>query len=463
MKVGIKRLVVPALLAMLLAASLAALAGCKGIDFPAKDSSEDEAGQTQTITFWHSFIQESRLDAIDRTVKRFEEEHPGVTVVTESMSWPEFKQRWREGMETGDLPDISTACNLFETAELMHAGLLQPVDSIIDAIGRDRFSPNVLADSTHQGAIYGIPYYSHAYVLWYRTNLLEKTGVAVPTTWEEFAQASKQLTDASIDSYGYAMPMNPNDYVSTLNLHMYVYSGGGSLLNDDLTANLTSDLALEGIRYWTDIYRQCSPTDSTDDTTIDQATMFYNGTTAFDFNSGFHIEGVKSTRPDLLNTISCAPLPKMHADDDDYSAVVTHIPLVLYKDAQNPELCAEFLEFLFEEDVYIDFLDSVPVGMLPTISGISDTERYRSNEIRQQFAAEEDIIENAVRTGHALGFEHGPNLQSGLLTSSGVIERMFLDIVENNTPIEEAAQAAEDELNELFESVAGKGEDAPAP
>ena len=458
MKVCIPRRVLPALLIMAPAAVLAALAGC-GAAGPS--TSTPESKDPATITFWHGFTQQARLDAMDRIIKRFEEEHPGVTVIAESMDWPVFRQRWRKGLETGDLPDISTASNLFETAELMHTGLLQPVDDIIDAIGRDRFSANVLADSTHRGALYAIPYYSHSYVLWYRTNLLDKTGVAVPTTWEEFAQAAKELTDSSIDAYGYAMPMNPNDYVSTLNLHMYVYSGGGSLLNDDLTANLTSDLALEGIRYWTDIYRECSPLDSKEDTTIDQATMFYNGTTAFDFNSGFHIEGVLSTRPDLLNTISCAPLPKMHASDDDYSAVVTHIPLMLYKDAKNPELCAEFLEFLFEEDVYIDFLDSVPVGMLPTISGIRETERYCSNEIRQQFAAEEDIIENAVLAGHALGFEHGPNLQAGLLTSSGVIERMFLDIVENGTPIEEAAQAAEDELNSRFASVVGMGEDAP--
>lgn len=446
MKLALQRLLAPVALAWLLAL---ALVGCE-----ASPQGEDSASASQeTITFWHSFIQENRRETLEQAVDRFEAAHPGVVVETECMTWPEFKQRWRAGLETGDLPDISTTCNLFETAELMHAGLLQPIDSVIDAIGRDRFSENVLADVTHEGAVYGIPYYSHAYVLWYRTNLLEKTGVAVPTTWAEFAQAAADLTDPTIGAYGYAVPMNPDDYVSTLNLHMYVYSGGGSLLNDDLTANLTSDLALEGIRYWTDLYRTCSPRDSVDDTTIDQANMFYNGTTAFDFNSGFHIGGVKETRPDLLDTISCAPLPTMDAGDPAYSAVVTHIPLVLYKDASNPELCAEFLQFLFEEDIYIDFLDSAPVGMLPTLSGISSLERYTSNELRQQFAKEEAIIEDAILNGHALGFEHGPNLQAGILTSSGVIERMFLDIVQNGTPIEEAAQAAEDELNELFVTV----------
>lgn len=441
---------------LLIASALAG--GATGCSLSPRPPAPSQERDRDSIELWHSFTQGSRQAALNRAVAAFEAARPGVTVRTTCLSWPEFKNRWRAGMKSGDLPDISTACNLYEMAELMHEGLLQPVDDLVDAIGRERFLPNVLKDITHEGAFYGIPYYSHAYVLWYRTNLLEKTGIAVPRTWEDFSKAAKALTDPSIDAYGYAVALNPSDQVATLNLHMYLYSGGESLLNDDLTANLTSDLALEGIRYWADLYRTCSPADAAEDDTLSQAAMFYNGTTSFDFNSGFHVEGIASTRPDLLDTISCAPLPKMRAGDEDYSALVTHIPLVLYKDARDPELCREFLGFLFEDENYLDFLDSVPVGMLPTVSGIDCDPRYKDNPLRQQFAAEEAIIEEAVLSGHPLGFEHGPNLQSGILTSSGVIERMFLAILQDGVKVEEAARDAERELNELFEAVRNKGE-----
>ncbi len=36
-------------------------------------------------------------------------------------------------METGDLPDISTTCNMYELEELYDVGLLQPTDDVIDA------------------------------------------------------------------------------------------------------------------------------------------------------------------------------------------------------------------------------------------------------------------------------------------------------------------------------------------
>ncbi|MCM1050179.1 MAG: sugar ABC transporter substrate-binding protein [Clostridiales bacterium] len=403
------------------------------------------------ITFWHSFVQGARMEAVERAVAKFEKRYPNVKLNVETMSWADFKVRWKEGLENGNLPDISTACNMYEVEELVNAGILQPTDEVVDAIGRSRFSDNVLSELTHGEQVYGVPYYSHAYVMWYRKDLLDAKGLSVPSTWEELYEAACAVTDEGQGIYGCPVSMSPKDFMSAINLHMYVQSGGGSLLNDDLTANLTGELALEGIRYWVKMYEDCSPKETIDYTVTEQAALFYEGKTAFDFNSGFHISGVAGSREDLLESISCAPLPRMNQNDDYYSAVVSHIPLVIYKDAENVEICKRFLEFLFEEENYIDFLDSVPVGMLPSIRGISSTEQYQSNDVRKQFAEEEAVIREAMLNGMALGFEHGPNLQAGIITSSGVIESMFQDIVQNGADVETAAKAAEDELNRLFE------------
>ncbi len=437
---------------LILAAAVLALTACGG----GRTEAVDEATGTDTslkgeITFWHSFVQGARMEAVERAVSKFTERYPNVTVHVETMTWSEFKSRWKEGMETGDLPDMSTACNMYELEELVNAGVLQPVDEVVGAIGRDLFSDNVLTEVSHDGSIYGVPYYSHAYVMWYRKDLLKTAGISVPSTWEELYEAAKALTDPEKNIYGCPVSLGTDDFLGTIYLHMYVSSGGGSLLRDDMSADLTSGLALEGIRYWVKMYEECSPEETKDYTVIEQSELFYDGTAAFDFNSGFHISGVAGKREDLLGSISCAPLPRMNEDDEYYSAVVSHIPLVLYKEAENPEICEAFMEFLYQEENYIDFLDSVPVGMLPSIRGISSTEKYQSNEMRRQFAEEEEIIQEAMINGMALGFEHGPDLRAGILTSSGVIEKMFQDIVVNGTEVPTAAQEAERELNRLFE------------
>lgn len=439
-----------------LAAILLGLTACGG-GTPADGTREEtDTSLSGEITFWHSFVQGARMEAVERAVRKFTERCPNVTIHVETMTWPEFKSRWKTGMETGDLPDISTACNMYELEELVYAGVLQPVDEVIDSIGRDLFSDSVLTEVSQDDGIYGVPYYSHAYVMWYREDLLAEAGLPVPSTWEELYEAAKAVTDPEKNIYGCPVSMGTTDFLSTLYLHMYVRSGGGSLLRDDMSADLTSDLALEGIRYWARMYRDCSPKGTRDYTVMEQAALFYEGTTAFDFNSGFHISGVAGRREDLLDSVSCMPLPRRNGDDEYYSAVVSHIPLVMYKDTENPEICRAFMEFLYQEENYIDFLDSVPVGMLPSVRGISSTEKYQSNEMRRRFAEEEETIVEAMLNGTALGFEHGPNLQAGILTSSGVIEKMFQEIMLDGTDVLTAARAAEEELNRLFREAAGQ-------
>ena len=100
--------------------------------------------------------------------------------------------------------------------------------------------------------------------------------------------------------YGLSVPFGTNDLMATRFLNFYVRSGGGSLLTKDLKADLTSQLAQDGIKYWVKMYKEISPQDSLNFNVLQQATLFYQGKTAFDFNSGFHIGGINANSPQLL-------------------------------------------------------------------------------------------------------------------------------------------------------------------
>ena len=435
------------------AATEAPKADAPATNAPAAEAPAEEAALEGEITFWHCFTQGARMEAIDAAAAAFMEANPGVKINIETMSWGDFNTKWNAGLTTGDLPDMSVAQNTGEVAEMINAGVLADISGVIDGVGRDRFSANALADMTVDGTNYGVPYYSHAQVMWYREDLLAEAGLEVPTTWAEFYDAAVALTKDGV--YGAGVSCSPNDLLCTRYLNYYVMSGGGSLLNDDLTANLTSDLALEGIEFWVNVYKNCSPAETINYTVNDHATLYYQGTTAFDFNSGFMISGVASNREDLLQYVSAAPLPVINEGDPYYSAEATHIPLVLWENAEHKDVCEAFMQYLYEEDNYLYFLSAVPVGMLPSLTGISDFEEYKNNETRQMFAEEEAVIAAAVEAGSAIGFEHGPSSQAGLLANQGIIEEMFQDILTNGTDIAAAAQAAEDELNEIFETMVG--------
>lgn len=405
------------------------------------------------ITFWHSFTQGPRLEVIKQAAKEFEEKNPKVNIKIETFSWNDFYTKWTTGLSSGNVPDLSTALPN-HVVEMINFGALQPLGDLIDSIGRDKFAKASIDEGTVNGQNYSIPLYSHAQVMWVRKDLLQKYNLSVPKTWNELYETAKTLTQNGV--YGLSVPMGSNDFMATRFLNLYVRSGGGSLLTKDLKADLTSPLVQDGIKYWVKMYKDTSPKDSVNYNVLQQATLYYQGKTAFDFNSGFQIGGVKANSPQLLEFVDAYPIPKMNESDPIPALETANIPLVVWKNSKHPDIAKAFMKTLYEKDRYIEFLKAVPVGMLPAIQGISNEESYKNNPIIAQFQHAESVISDALVRGTAIGYEHGPNLQAGILTNQHIIEKMFQDIIVNGTDPMIAAQKAEKELNNLFEIIVTK-------
>lgn len=448
----------------ILAAALAAvaLAGCGGSNNSADTSAQAAAGQeaggsagadagelSGEITFWHSFTQGPRLETIQKAADKFMAENPGVKITIETFSWNDFYTKWTTGLASGNVPDMSTALPA-QVAEMINADALVPLNDLIDNIGRDKFAQTAIEEGTLGEDNYSLPLYRHAHVMWIRQDLLEENGLEVPKTWDELYETAKALTKDGV--YGLSFPCGTNDFQATFFLDFYVRSGGGSLLTEDLKANLTSSLAIDGIRYWVKVYNDCSPKDSINFDVLDQATLYYQGKTAFDFNSGFQISGVATNSPDLLQYVDCYPIPKINADDETQGIMTTNTPMVVWKASKHPEICKAFMQTLYDEETYVEFLHATPVGMLPAIKGIADTDAYKDNETIQQFTHAEEVLTAAADIGTAFGYENGQNVQAGIMQNNHVIEEMFQDILTNGTDVETAAKAAEDKLNALFET-----------
>ena len=299
------------------------------------------------ITFWHSFTQGPRLETIQAAADQFMTDHPKVKINIETFSWADFYTKWTTGLASGNVPDMSTA-QAGQVVEMINADAIIPLDDLIDDIGRDRFYESPLQEMTYSdGNCYAVPIYSHAFVMWYRKDLLEKYNLEVPTTWDEFNTAATAITKGENGAvYGCSVPMGTNDLYATCFLDVYVGSHGESLLTPEHKANLTSDTAIQGIKFWTDMYKNNSPADSINYNTLDQATLYYSGKNAFDFNSGFHIGGVESNTPELMDYIDCAPVPTINkGDQPDY--IVNNMPLVVWKNSKHPEICKAFIEYFY--------------------------------------------------------------------------------------------------------------------
>ncbi|MHA0855612.1 ABC transporter substrate-binding protein [Paenibacillus sp. CMAA1364] len=413
------------------------------------DNTPKEEELNGEIVVWHSFTQGPRNEFMKEAADSFMKAHPKAKVTIETFSWSEFYTKWTTGLQSGQVPDVSTALPN-HVVEMLDAEAIIPINDVIDNIGRDRFYESPLKEGTVDGNNYSIPLYSHAQVMWYRKDLLEKAGLEVPTTWDELFEAAKKINHPE-DVYGLSVPMGLGDLLATRFLNFYVRSAGETLITEDGKANLTSKAAIDGINYWVKMYKEVSPTGSLNFKTLDQSTLFYQGKTAFDFNSGFHIGGIETNSPALLDHIGAAPMPKISASDETRGIETSNIPMVVWKKSKHPEIAKAFVESLYEKEEYIKFLHSVPAGMLPALKDISEEPAFLSNPTITKFSEAVKVISNAVDKGTAIGMEYKPSIEAGIITSQSVIEEMFQNIVLKNESVDAAAAAAEKKLNDLFQ------------
>ena len=439
------------LLALAMVLSMAAC-GSNTADAPKTDA--PASGELEgDIVFWHSFTQGPRLETLQAAADSFMKEHPKVHITIETFSWADFYTKWTTGLASGNVPDISTAQPGY-VVEMIDADCIIPMDNLINTIGRDRFYEAPLVEATADGHTWAVPLYSHAQVMWYRTDLLAKYNLEVPTTWDELYDAACTIQAGENGNvYGCSVPLGTNDMMATRYLNFYVRSAGETLLTEDGKANLTSPAVIDGINYWVKMYKENSPADSINFNVLDQATLYYQGKNAFDFNSGFQIGGVQTNTPDLLDYIACAPMPGLTKGHGATAYETSNIPMVIWKNSKHPEICEAFIQYLYEPQNYVPFLLSVPVGMLPALKEVSSDPTFLSDPMVEKFADSMAVIAKGVGEGTAIGMEHGPRPEAGLITSQAVIENMFQDIIINGVAVEQAAASAEAKLNELFETV----------
>lgn len=435
-----------------LALTLAACGG-GGSDSGAEDAlpTDPNAALTGEITMWSSFTQGPRAEWMERMADKFEAEHPGVKINIELFSWDEFNTKWTTGLAAGQVPDISTA-QPNQVVDMINADALVPLNDVIDSIGRDRFYEPSLLEGASGDQNYSMPNYSHAQVMWYRKDILEEKGIPVPTTWEELEAACAKI-GKSADLYPLAVPMGTNDMLATRYVNFYVRSMGETLLKDNGHANLDSEAAAEALRYWADMYKKYSPEGAINYKILDNAKLFYQGKTVFDFNSGFHISGTLKDRPDLDGKIAAAPMPRHDSSDPAvYPGEVSNIAMVLWEASDAKPAAKAFLASLYETDEYINYLHSIPGGMLPALKDIREKEKYKDDPTIQKYADSIKAIEDQVAIGSAIGMENGPTVQAGILTSQGVTERALQSVVLENVSPAEAGAAASQELDKLFEA-----------
>ena len=159
------------------------------------------------IVWWTPNWGEPRAEEL---AKKFEAANPGITVKLEITVSDGLPTRIQTALRSGSPPDLIEAQHGW-VVPYAQAGLLLPLDDVLDELGKDDFVPASLDYDTWDGHIWGIPYRIETHGVIYNKGTFKAAGLdpeKPPQTWTELVDAAKKLTGKGAngqDQYGFAI------------------------------------------------------------------------------------------------------------------------------------------------------------------------------------------------------------------------------------------------------------------
>jgi multiple sugar transport system substrate-binding protein len=366
-------------------------------------------------------------------IKTFEEAHPGVKIAFEPTSDEGYATQLAAAFAGGNVPNIVTHLPSFAVADYWQAGLVEPIDPVLAAIGKDRFIDGAnqiyeLEPGVHAAACIGN---TAANMLWLRTDMMAKAGIEQPPgTWDELRSACRKMQGRGI--YGAPLPYARNSMTSLV-IVGFIHQAGGQVFTPDLDVALVSDEAQAALEFYKSMREFC-PVGATSYSWGESLTAFVSGATATGLYSGRVLINATRQNPRIADHITCTTYPCISTDVEPWT--YNDYPCVFIPaDAPEKELTRKFAAWLFKTDGYIRQVNATPGHVLPVIDSVARDSRYLDNPVIRRYETEISAMSVAAAEGKNLGWEtprHKPNTRAGAVIQSGVLAEMVQRVTLND-------------------------------
>ncbi len=130
--------------------------------------------------------------ALQGVIDGFEAENPDVDVVVNVFDHEGYKAAIRNFL-SADAPDIAFWYAGNRMAPFVEAGLFAPIDDVWADQGLYSLMASSAPGMTMDGKKWGIPFSYYNWGVYYRQDIFENLGIAIPTNWDEFIAAGETL------------------------------------------------------------------------------------------------------------------------------------------------------------------------------------------------------------------------------------------------------------------------------
>lgn len=464
----------------------ALIVGCTSAASPSAPAVSAPAGSTPAasvapqdkgpITFWTAEDNADRVKATQAIVDKFKST-TGIDVKLVALAEDQLPGQVTSAAAAGTLPDVFGAISLGTTHTLAGAGIIDPdaAGRVIDALGRDTFSPASLALVSEDGKPVAVPSDSWAQLLLYRKDLFQQNGLAIPNTFDAITAAAKKLN--ANGRAGIVASTGPADSFTQQTFEYFAVANGCQAVDQAGTVTLTSKNCVDTFGFYTDLIKNGSHSGGQDaDTT---RADYFAGKAGMMVWSSFILDELAGLRNDALPTCTeCKADPTFLAKNTgivtaiqgpDGTAPADFGELVSFavtKGSPHQAAAEQFVQYMMS-DGYVDWLALAPEGKFPTRLGTADdklkfatawgslqTGVDKKAPLSDFYPKETlDALTNSTSTMQRWGFSQGQGKIVGPLLTELPIPKALADGLDGSADAAAIAQQAQSAVEEIVKGL----------
>lgn len=175
----------------------------------------------------------------------------GVTVEFQAIPHDNIRQQFvQDALSGGGSFDVYIADQVW-LPEFYQKGFIKDLSGSVTDADKADFSKTSIETVTYDGALVALPIMVHNCAMYYRTDLLEKAGIAAPPqSWDEYRAFAKKTTDAANGIYG-TMICSKQGIEAATRLHAFYQQAGGDLLDANGAPTINSDAGRAALEFMT--------------------------------------------------------------------------------------------------------------------------------------------------------------------------------------------------------------------
>jgi trehalose/maltose transport system substrate-binding protein len=241
------------------------------------------------------------------------------------------------------------------------------------AVAGEHF-PSIIESQTVAGKLVAMPFFTDAPALYYRKDLLDKHGAAVPTTWEEMTATAQKVMEAeraegSKDIWGYVWQGAAYEGLTCNALEWIKSNGGGQIIEPDGTISVNNENAVAALEMAKGWVGTVSPPGVLAYTEEESRGVWQTGNAVFMRNWPYAYALGNAADSPISGKFDVAPLPSGGGDNSS-AATLGGWNIAVSRYSPNPEAAVELAMFMTSTDSQKKM--ALQLSHLPTVISLYD-------------------------------------------------------------------------------------------